>query len=609
MIKGKIKLLFILSVLCIMLLPNLGSASANLTLVPYSIDSSNQAAWWSPLETYGTTSEYAYMAFNEPGSTAGTHKVAIARRDNLGSWIKLPVMDGSSQAEYIDDLGHNQPSIARDGDGYFHVFASMHGDSWRYFRSDTVDGNPQNHSSDMPDSTLKFTYPNVTVAPNGDVYLIIRAGESDRQSGRLYRWDNAANIWSRVAIFASEADRSVYPDDVQVDANGGVHILFEWSAYPSSALRHELSYLKYVPSTGQFYNAAGNVVSVPVTTSTADKIQPLEGTEQYQYDPNNADPGGPGSQSAKLTFDSSNSPKVAYRYRSPSSGSNFEVRYASVNSGAWSRETVYSTSQTKAAIDITWTGTQARVYYVLATGTDRAFAATKGTSWVSCSLAPGKPIERLSVERNANGIDILYLVDITNLSLYYGRYDGTCTPPPSCSLPTPPLGYLLFDDFEDGDACGWTAVNGTWGVVTDVSKLYKQTATGGEGLTYAGIGTWTDYTAQADLKLYDNVTNAASGILARYTDSNNYYMLRLHNSGKVQLYKKVAGTFTLLTEATQTVSSGSTYTLKLVLSGSTLTGYVNGTQKVSASDSSLASGKIGVRTYKQTVGVDNVSVN
>jgi hypothetical protein len=33
--------------------PGSATAAATITTVAYPIDSSNQAAWWSPLETYG----------------------------------------------------------------------------------------------------------------------------------------------------------------------------------------------------------------------------------------------------------------------------------------------------------------------------------------------------------------------------------------------------------------------------------------------------------------------------------------------------------------------------------------------------------------------------
>lgn len=398
-----------------------GSAAATLTQVPYAMDSSNQAGWWSPLATYGTGLEYAYMAYNAPGSTAGKHKVYIARRDGAGAWSNIPVMDGAAVAEYDDDNGHNQPSIARDGSGRFHVFASMHDSAWHYFRSDTVGGAPQNHSADMPDQTMKVTYPVVTTAPNGDLYLLVRSSQdtAGKRNGVLLRWNNAASTWSQIAVIASTLNRSVYPDDLAFDANGDLHILFEWAYFAASPLRHQLSYLKYSPSTNTFSKADGTAVSVPVSLTTADIVQPMAPTEAYVQ--SGSDPGGPGVQSAKLTVDSANRPVIAYRYREEGS-TTFSVKQATRGAAGWSLQTVYDSSETTAAIDVTWTGTQSRVYFVTAAGTDRAFmAAQSGAGWTATSLAPGIPVQRLAVERNANGVDILYLVDIANLKLYYGR--------------------------------------------------------------------------------------------------------------------------------------------------------------------------------------------
>ncbi|MBB6638388.1 BNR-4 repeat-containing protein [Cohnella thailandensis] len=385
------------------------------------MDSSNQAGWWSPLDTYGTGLEYAYMAYNAPGSTAGTHKVYIARRDGTGAWSNIPVMNGTNVAEFIDDNGHNQPSIARDGSGRFHVFASMHDNTWRYFRSDTVGGAPQEHAADMPDPTMKVTYPVLATAPNGDLYLMARIGKdtAGKRDAHLFRWDNANSTWSQIAVVATTLNRSVYPDDLVFDSNGDLHILFEWAHFAASPLRHQLSYLKYSPSTGTFSKANGTVVSAPVTLSTADIVQPLAATEAYVQ--SGSDPGGPGVQSAKMTVDSANNPIIAYRYREEGS-TTFSVKQAAYGAAGWQLQTVYDATETRAAIDVTWTGTEARIYYVKYSGTDRAYAAVNaGGTWTATSIAPGKPIERLAVKRNAKNVDILYLVDIANLKLYYGR--------------------------------------------------------------------------------------------------------------------------------------------------------------------------------------------
>ncbi|MEU5876217.1 BNR-4 repeat-containing protein [Spirillospora sp. NPDC047279] len=400
------------------LAPAAVAAPAAPALVPYTMDSSNQAGWWSPLDTYEGAGQYAYLAYNEPGSTAGTHRVAIARRDGSGAWSRLQLTTNGTPAEYTDDLGHNQPSLARDGSGRFHVFASMHNNAWRYFRSDTVGGAPTGHSADLPDQGKLFTYPVVATAPNGDLYAIARMDGPSSRAGRLYHWDDSAARWSAVATFADTPNRSVYPDDIQVDASGNVHILFEWALFPAQTVRHELTYLKYAPATGTFSRHDGTPVGVPVTTATADVVQPLETGEAYRDSTDT----GPTVQSAKVTLNGT-SPRIAYRYRTPSSGTYFNVRYAYPSGASWARQTVYSAGQTRAALDITWDPALGkRVYYVLESGTDRVFSATEsGGAWTRTSVAPGLPIQRIAVKRDTDGDDVLYLADPTGQKLYYGR--------------------------------------------------------------------------------------------------------------------------------------------------------------------------------------------
>lgn len=387
-------------------------------LVPYPMDSSNQAAWWTPVATYRGAGEYTYFAFDEPGSSAATHKVAIARRDPAGQWTRIPVMQGGAQAEFTDDLGHNQPSIARDGSGRFHVFASMHNNPWRYFRSDTTGSTPVDHSADLPDQGAGVTYPVVATAPDGDVWLIARIDEADRRTGRLYRWHDAQSRWSRAAVFAGAAGRAVYPDDLQFDTAGNVHLLFQWSRFPSSAFRHELSYLKYAPATGAFTDSRGAAVAAPVSPATADVLQPLGAGEVYSSDNTYT---GPAVQSAKLTLNGA-TPRVAYRYR-PTDGGSFQVRYAYPKGTAWARQIVHGGSGTRAALGITWDADERkRVYYVTESGADRAFVATEsGGAWTSATVAPGLPVDRLAVRRNASGQDVLYLVDTAGGRLFYGR--------------------------------------------------------------------------------------------------------------------------------------------------------------------------------------------
>ncbi len=391
--------------------------AVNLTQVPYLIDSSNQSAWWSPLEVYGGTS---YLAYDAPAS--GGHTIEVAKKNAAGTWSKLycKESDGTIMV-YPDDNGHNQPSVARDGDGYLHLFGSMHNSNWHYYRSEVPGGDLYNHSEDIPGGDTLVTYPVLQTAPNGDVYLFARVADSvadagEKRLGKLFKWDNTAKSWSVIAVIGEQRYRDVYPDDLQFDAEGNLHILYEWSKYPSSTYRHNLSYMKYVPSTGLFYNSVGDQLSLPVTSDNSDIIQGMVSGEIWS---NNNSYTGPAVQSAKMCV-ADGRVRVVYRQRETENGI-FKVKSAWVSGNNWITETVYAEGNTMAALDITYTGSEKRVYFCTTSGLDRAYVAIKENGvYTYESIASGKPISRLSVKR-LNNTDHLYLMDNTNNLLYYGK--------------------------------------------------------------------------------------------------------------------------------------------------------------------------------------------
>ncbi len=172
---------------------------------------------------------------------------------------------------------------------------------------------------------------------------------------------------------------------------------------------------------------------------------------------------------------------------------------------------------------------------------------------------------------------------------------------------------LLSDDFEDGNANGWSVQGGTWSVVTDgTTKAYYADNSSVTGRSYAGQSTWTDYAVSADAKVSTWNTNGQLGLIARYTDQNNFYRMYYSvSSGTVVIAKKVAGTDTTLVQSSVLTAptTGAYHTYKLEVVGSTLNAYIDGVLAATATDSSLTSGYAGLINYKEQVHYDNIVVS
>jgi len=153
------------------------------------------------------------------------------------------------------------------------------------------------------------------------------------------------------------------------------------------------------------------------------------------------------------------------------------------------------------------------------------------------------------------------------------------------------------DDFQDGNATSpaWTrrdqAVASDFTVIKDGDYVYRQGNAGTSNtrrISTAGAG-WAKVMVEAKVKILSFNKNTANwvGLYARYsTSANTGYIFALGGDGKVSLRKKAAGTAGDCINATypasgcgQTVSPAialnTWYTLKFVLNGSLLTGYLN----------------------------------
>jgi len=175
-------------------------------------------------------------------------------------------------------------------------------------------------------------------------------------------------------------------------------------------------------------------------------------------------------------------------------------------------------------------------------------------------------------------------------------------------VPTAYGATLFSDDFEDGNASGWSASGGSWGIASDGSQVYRQSTVSGTSLSLAG-SSWTDLVLEARVKpISFSGGSEYAAIIARAQSTSTYYYLSIRNANKVEIKRVVNGSQSVLQSVAFTVNTGTWYTLRFELAGSSLRGFVNGTQYVSVSDSSIAAGQVGLATFNGTASFDSVLV-
>lgn len=180
------------------------------------------------------------------------------------------------------------------------------------------------------------------------------------------------------------------------------------------------------------------------------------------------------------------------------------------------------------------------------------------------------------------------------------------------SSPGGASGTVLFsDDFEDGKTDKWVAASGgTWAIVTDGSKAYAQTASGAGStvlLSAAGSTAWTDQIVEARVKVLafsGQGTSYYAGIFARY-DGTDYYSLLLRSDGKLVIRKDTSSIGNAVSAG---IATGTWYTVRFEVVGSTLKAYLNGVLQSTVTDTTLTAGGIAVSVDNTTAEFDDVKV-
>jgi pectate lyase len=179
------------------------------------------------------------------------------------------------------------------------------------------------------------------------------------------------------------------------------------------------------------------------------------------------------------------------------------------------------------------------------------------------------------------------------------------------AVPDASAATLFTADFESGSTSGWSKSGGTWNIVSDGTQVFEQSDnSSNRAREFAGSSSWTNYSVQARVKpLSFNGSNRVVALASRVSSSTKMYRLALINANRVELQSMNGSTVTVIASASLTVSTGTWYTLRIDASGSTISGYVNGSLIGSGGNSDYGAGNIGLFTEYASAHFDDVSVS
>jgi hypothetical protein len=174
---------------------------------------------------------------------------------------------------------------------------------------------------------------------------------------------------------------------------------------------------------------------------------------------------------------------------------------------------------------------------------------------------------------------------------------------------TPANAATLFSaDFESG-ATGWSKSGGDWSVVADGSQAFQQASTTTDrAREFAGSTSWANYTVQARVKPLAFGSGGVAALVSRASGATTMYRLALTGTNRVELQYMNGGSVTVLAGVSRTVAPGTWYTLRIVASGSTISGYIGGALVGTANSTAIGAGRIGLFTGYASARFDDVSV-
>jgi len=185
--------------------------------------------------------------------------------------------------------------------------------------------------------------------------------------------------------------------------------------------------------------------------------------------------------------------------------------------------------------------------------------------------------------------------DSVTIYIYYGNPNATTTSDGKST-------FLKFYDFNTDESDEWTLDVGSWEWDTINGYLKLKTSASEDRARISGYTTPTGIAIRA--RLYGSSSPDSymdPSIIFGYQDGSNFYMARLNSQyNEVQLYKKVAGTFTKIGYSAKTIQTDTWYLLEVAwISKDHVKVWLDGTLEIDQTTDlePWTDGGVGVRDY------------
>ncbi len=199
----------------------------------------------------------------------------------------------------------------------------------------------------------------------------------------------------------------------------------------------------------------------------------------------------------------------------------------------------------------------------------------------------------------------------------YSKHKPKPTPTPTpIPTPTPTPAPIVKEWNFDQDkpheiAQGWTAVEGDWVVLADPGAPSQPNGFGMEsgrlfksltnGLVYSSLAVasdpteYSDFTYEAQFKAKKGYFDCSGGLIFRYVDPKNYYVLSVGCPSDYFAIDRVSdGKPEVLKQTVVPIDQGVWYSIKVVVDGDHMSAYCNDKMAFDISDSKIKKGRIGL---------------